>query len=147
MLFKTVLCHHKTLFRSTLIFDYVCNSITHALREVFAVFLTDFTHPGAFQQLFHRFPCFNDYFQCSILTRRERLKSPLYLRRKNFRIRSGCFFMKNRPPWDSIISAFRLSCSIIEAYLNYLYSAQLITLRVHTFNSYRSKKNICFKRR
>ena len=49
---------------------------------------------------------------------------------------------------DSIISAFRLLCSIIEANLNHLYGAQLITLLVNTaFNSSRSKESMTTKRR
>ena len=57
---------------------------------------------------------------------------------------------KEAPVRHSIISAFRLSCSIIEAYLNHLYSAQLITLPVYSaFNSSRNriKENITTKRR
>ena len=46
----------------------------------------------------------------------------------------------------SIDSAFKLSCSIIEAYLNHLYSSQLITPPVYTFNS-QTKENITTKRR
>ena len=46
------------------------------------------------------------------------------------------------PCGHSMISAFRLSRLIKEAYLNQLYSEQLITLPVHTtFNSSRTKEN------
>ena len=41
-------------------------------------------------------------------------------------------FLKWAPAEHSIISAFRRSCSMIEAYLNHLYCAQLITLPVDT---------------
>ena len=55
--------------------------------------------------------------------------------------------LRNRT-FGGIISAFRLSCSIIEAYLNHLYSAQLITLPVYmAFNSSQTKVNITTKRR
>ena len=38
------------------------------------------------------------------------------------------------------------SCSIIESYLNHLYSAHLFTLPVHTaFNSSRTKENILLR--
>ena len=47
-----------------------------------------------------------------------------------------------------IISAFRLACSIIEAYIDHLYSAHIITVPVYTaFNSSRTKENITTRRR
>ena len=56
-------------------------------------------------------------------------------------------FEREAPAGHSIISAFRLSCSILEAYLNHLYSAQFITLPVYTAFNSRTKENITTKRR
>ena len=56
---------------------------------------------------------------------------------------------ENRPLQGTVLFLLLgVSCSIIKAYLNHLYSAQLITLPVYTaFNSSRTKENVTTKRR